>query len=232
MSGLTLSHELWAVPFVTADNCIYRDTEKQSLLQSQLKQSLRQRVGAGIHLSFFTGLVPMDWICAWDPKVLRAYLHRLRPGGTKITLPFEFRKAALPDNAPQLGFFLFTVSLNGQREGSNSLILTTPRAISCISGWGKPSYIGEAIVDGLVEWILAMHLAFGICCWDVNVCPKDSDRVQLSLQFENSNDKLATLEMRMYQVGRSGLNRVIEILQKIAAIFSNGLNLGSCTGPQ
>ena len=175
-------------------------------------------------------------ICTWSPSEMRETLDNLVAKKTFSTLPSAAKaeqEAALrlPADTPKLMFNVGYIQLALEwptlppENPLEDMRLTTKIAAAMqfcsnqkIHGEmtvRPPSFASEALADGIICWLDAIHANNGVYKWDVEQV--DQDVVTLHLEVGENALETSAIPLRAHQLGIYGVENV---LKHVAAIGS------------
>jgi hypothetical protein len=79
-----------------------------------------------------------------------------------------------------------------------------------------PAQVRDAIPDGIHQWLHSLHQQASLVGWVLNLDPQNPDRIAIQLQFVDSTIANAQLVLRLYQIGSSGVQRILSSLASLA----------------
>ncbi len=188
-----------------------------------------------VEISIFNAIVGYNEVCVWSPSMMREKLEKLAVHKEPtIAVPpnFEFH---LPTGAETLGFFVAAIHRPldwprlPQEDPHEDAILGAKiaGAVQVCSGAAKAAattvlaadFAAEAIANGLIRWLEAIHTSHGIRRWDAQ--PVDQDLVVLQLEIGEDAETTCPIPLRAHQLGLDGIERV---LARVASLGSGYLN--------
>lgn len=244
VSRLAFSHEnsnihceLFMLPVIshptaeiTNNNAIWKSV-RETAIEALLKWFPRDN-----KLVVFEGILPMDWISTWTPKVLRGHLERLLPSASSNSVvSFETESIDLPIEAPRLGFITMACSRKGDWPGipdadtqrdhrlknvlKFALQISTPAQGNSMSNPPTvltPERVQYAITDGVALWLTQLHDAVGIEGYAVMPSGKAADVVKITLKLNSESVPYTQFALRHHQIGNQGLQDILGLLQSTA----------------
>lgn len=102
--------ELFMMPIITEHGCnVINQKDVWKCVRQTTRDALRSWFSKEVGFTLFEGILPMDWITTWRPKILRDHLNRMLPGSAHLSAEFLTENIDLPDHAPKLGFVTMNV---------------------------------------------------------------------------------------------------------------------------
>jgi len=239
--------ELFMMPVIVPSECeLINEPLVWKSARDTIKSALNNWFGKKPRIVIFEGVLPMDWITTWRPRVIRQHLQRLVPESSRQATEFPATTVELPERAPRLGFVLIACQKQGEwpeKPELNSLmdkrlkdvvrsslyIAASPaEAMAPYAQLGglrdyegeplvlAPERIQFAITDGIVLWLMKLHAMFPILGWTVSQSVAASDVVKFTLHLADPAVRLTQFTVRMHQIGMQGLNDITIALAGIA----------------
>lgn len=203
--------------------------------RENVRNALVPWFSAATKVTLFQQLIPQEWISGWDPIVLRAHLNRLSPHADQGTFNFHPEILALPEGFPRLHFIVVGAShrkawpeVQELAAKQTQVSLATLRDCldpnTCdVMPWDiarcqvmPPAQVRDSIPSGVHQWLHSLHQQASLAGWVLNLDPQNSDRIAIKLQFVDSTIPDAQLVLRIYQIGSSGVQRVLSSLASLA----------------
>lgn len=239
--------ELFMMPVIVSCNCeLINAPQIWRSARETIKTALNNWFGKKTRLVIFEGILPMDWITTWHPRVIRQHLNRLVPESERQASEFVATEVELPDSAPRLGFVLIAC----QRQKSwpeipelNSLMDKRLKdvirfAMQMAASPNEPVYanmqqpsaqnfadapivltperVQFAITDGIALWLMKLNESSQILGWTVSQSMTASDVVKFTLHLDDAVVRLTQFTVRMHQIGMQGLNDITTALAAMA----------------
>lgn len=95
----------------------------------------------------------------------------------------------------------------------------------CVVHVGEADFAQFAIETGIKSWLTAMHNTSPFDRWDV--IPQPNDRVDLCIALQDTRRPYMYIPLRTYQLGVTGVERVLTHLSGLAKLATGGMQ--SCS---
>lgn len=103
--------ELLLVPVIERNRgAVVGNAESWKGAERCVSDALQLWQGQSRRNTVFRGVLPYEWIAAWEPSMLRHHLLAAAPGASHRSLTFQPAPLHLPDEAPRLGFIVVAVT--------------------------------------------------------------------------------------------------------------------------
>lgn len=200
-AGKNMYCELFMMPVIAPPGCkIVNSADVWKAVRSTANEALVQWFRKDVALTIFDGIMPMDWITTWRPKIIRDHLNRLLPGNERLKAEFLTENIDLPDDAPRLGFVAIACSSrNGWPDIPDANTLRDKRlmdvilralqisapteghAMAPIPKVLAPERLQFAITDGISSWLMQLHDTVGIESWALMPSHTTPDVVKVTM---------------------------------------------------
>ena len=183
------------------------------------------------HVTTLFPTAPNDWIANWTPNVTRWFLFTMKLGGKSDPVSFPAWEIELPESAPKLGFMVIVCSRQrgwpitpNLDSSSDSRLKTIVRcALQMAEGSPgcqpivlSPQRIAPAVTDGIIQWLVQLHEVTAITGFVVGHSTEPTDVVQITLRLDSEDVPLTRFNLRMHQIGMTGLHEILAVLQSVA----------------
>lgn len=228
--------ELFMMPIITEHGCnVINQKDVWKCVRQTTRDALRSWFSKEVGFTLFEGILPMDWITTWRPKILRDHLNRMLPGSAHLSAEFLTENIDLPDHAPKLGFVTMACSsmrgwpevpeVNASmdkrlkdvvRHALQISVMTPSSMMAPVPTVLPPERLQFSITDGISLWLMKLHEAVGIASWTVMPSIANPDVVKITLRLNDEKVPLTQFAVRLHQIGLQGLNDIMSVLTNTA----------------
>lgn len=230
---------LFFIPIVVVKTTETTDPHSKDLTPELVAQisSLVQQFSPTSSLCIFQSLMSYAEIASRDPVELRTILRQITYAATagstsqEPNIQFSAEPAFAPAGAPQLLYLVGAmidskeppkVPVQSSKHSRNIIPVLTSLLRIGMNGAREDDevtvHLGtsqqDAIETGFHHWIDRISLTHEIRAWDA--MPAGQDRVHLALQIQEEDTLIVNILARSYQVGTSGVERMIAHVQGVA----------------
>lgn len=223
---------MWPVVFEKSDwnQILKKLTDDDGASFVNTVKSLTNWMNFKVDVGMLKTPLSYQFLVGQEPVEIRKFLNALCQRTSVDAIGFETPGLQLPSDAPQLAFYVGSMTKEGgwpvlPLASSGATFDLSRRLHSTINfvtqnakqddGFvvGVPELADNALVSGLRLWLASLHKKYTFGRWDVVTC--GGDRIELSIELKNCDQSDARIPLRGYQIGMDGIESLIREVQHL-----------------
>lgn len=233
---------MWPVVFEKSDwnEILKKLTDDDGTSFVNTVNSLSKWMNFKVDVGMLKTPLSYQFIVGQDPVEIRKFLDALCQRTSVDAIGFETPGLQLPVDAPQLAFYVGSMTKEGgwpvlpdasagptfdlSRRLHSTINFVTQNAKQD-DGFvvGVPELADKALVSGLRLWLASLHKKYEFGRWDVFTC--GGDRIDLSVELKNCEQSDARIPLRGYQIGMDGIESLVREVKQLgdAGVTGHGI---------
>ena len=232
---------MWPVVFEKSDwnQILKKLTDNDGASFVSTVKSLTNWMNFKVDVGMLKTPLSYQFLVGQEPVEIRKFLNAICQRTSVDAIGFETPGLQLPSDAPQLAFYVGSMTKECgwpvlPMASSGTTFDLSRRLHSTINfvtqnakqddGFvvGVPELADKAMVSGLRLWLASLHNKYEFGRWDVVTC--GGDRIDLSIELKNCDQSDARIPLRGYQIGMDGIGSLVHEVKHLGShcIFGNG----------